>query len=129
MLTANTSARMRHLPHVQGPFAAPAPGSLQDAGFPLAAMEGVIWKSLGEAGERRKFLGPEPQRKQGSASPGNFCLRYFLVTQLSSPSKWDKRKELAVLQPRLGTQPGPAVNCCVPGLTVHSSQAVSEGGA
>lgn len=75
------------------------------------------------------FLGPEPQWKQGSTSPGNFCLRYFLVTQLSSPSNWDKGKELAVPQPRLGTRPGPVVNCCVPGLTVHTSQAVCGGGA
>lgn len=71
----------------------------------------------------------EPQQRQGSASPGNFCLRYFLVAGLSSPGNWDKGKELAGPQPRPGTRPGPVVNRCVPGLTVHSRQAGGGGRA
>lgn len=118
--TANTSASVGHLPHIPGP--------LQHPLWALSKMPASLlleWRaSFGSLQEKRvkegSSLGPEPQWKQGSASPGNFCLRYFLVTQLSSPSNWDKGKELAVPKPRLGTQPGPVVNCCVPGLTVPS---------
>lgn len=85
----------------------------------------VSWKSLGEARD-----------SWAQSHSGNKALPLLvtfvlgtLVTQLSSPSNWDKGKELAVPQSRPGTQPGPVVNCCVPGLTIHSSHAVCESGA
>lgn len=115
---------MGFLPHIQGPLQHQLP-----ALFGTPASLSLPWKaSFGSLSEMRvkeeSSLGSEPQWKPGSASPGNFCLSSFVVTQLTSPSNLDKEKELVVPQPRLGAWPGMAINCCVPGLTPHSSRAL-----